>query len=74
MANRKSSPNPSGARNRAYPKESQNPPMEKGMRPADQPEGKVRVPDEASDVDEMTTDQRTARRSNRKEQAPPKKG
>ena len=54
-----------------YPKESQNPPEEPGMRPDDQPPPKVRVPDDEPNVDEMTTDERMREDPKRKDVAPP---
>lgn len=54
-----------------YPKESQNPPEEPGMRPADQPAPKVRVPDDEANVEEMTTDERMREDPKRKDVAPP---
>lgn len=54
-----------------YPREAQNPPQEPGLRPADQPEGKVRVPDDEPEVDEMTTDERMRHDPKRRDLMPP---
>lgn len=50
-----------------YPKEAQNPPQEPGLRPADQPEARVRVPDDQPEVEEMTSDERMRHDSKRRD-------